>query len=49
MFKFFIKTTMLSCFPLVSMMPLMGNLNTGTATAGCSWKINKELNLEQED
>lgn len=46
---FFIKTTMLSCFPLISMMSLMGNLSTGTVTAGRSWKINKELNPEQED
>lgn len=30
-------------------MSLVGNLSTGTAAAGCSWKINKELNLEQED
>lgn len=45
---FFSKNTMLSRFPLISVMSLMGNLSTGTATAGCSWKINKELNLEQE-
>lgn len=46
---FFIKTTTLYCFPLISMMTLMGNLSTGTVPAGCSWRINKELNLEQED
>jgi len=44
----FIQTTTLSCFPLVSMMSLMGDLSTGTVTAACSWKINKELKLEQE-
>lgn len=44
----FIQTTTLSCFPLISMMSLMGDVSTGTVTAACSWKINKELNLEQE-
>lgn len=44
--SFFIKTTSLSCFPLISMVSLMGNFSTGTMTNGCSWKINKELNLE---
>lgn len=46
---FFVKTTSLSCFPLNSMVSLMGNLSTGTMTDGCSWKINKELNLEWGD
>lgn len=46
---FFIKTTSLSCFPLISMMSLMGNLSAGTMTDGCSWKIKKELNLEWGD
>lgn len=37
---------MLPRFPLVSVMSLTGDVSAGTAA--CSWKINEELNLEQE-
>lgn len=39
---------MLPRFPLVSVMSLTSDVSAGTATAACSWKINEELNLEQE-
>lgn len=37
---------MLPRFPLVSVMSLTSDVSAGTAA--CSWKINEELNLEQE-